>query len=125
MFDQKLGNIFTIRNAGNVVDSTVLGSLEYAVDHLKTPLIVVMGHSKCGAVTAACSSHDGEIPENTKELISTIKRNINQESSLEENVKSNAAAQIEVIKNNATVQKYGTLVVQAYYDIESGEVTWM
>ena len=81
IFDQKLGYIFTIRNAGNIVDSTVLGSIEYAVGHLKTPLIVVMGHSKCGAVTAACSPDDGheEVPENTKELVSTIQRNVNLE----------------------------------------------
>lgn len=125
IFDQKLGDIFTIRNAGNIVDQTVLGSIEYAVGHLKTPLIVVMGHSKCGAVTAACSSHDEEVPENTKELVATIQKNINLQATLEENVKSNTAAQTEAVKNNATVQKCGTLVVQAYYDITSGEVTWM
>ena len=125
VFDQKLGDIFTIRNAGNIADQTVLGSIEYAVDHLKTPLIVVMGHSKCGAVTAACSSHDEGVPENTKDLVATIQRNINQQASLEENVKSNVAAQAQIVKDNATVQKCGTLVVQAYYDIVSGQVTWM
>lgn len=125
MFDQKLGDIFTIRNAGNIVDQTVLGSIEYAVGHLRTPLIVIMGHSKCGAVTAACSNHDEEAPENTKELVATIQRNISADATLEENVKSNVAAQTELVKNNATVQKYGTLVVQAYYDITSGEVTWL
>lgn len=125
VFDQKLGDIFTIRNAGNIVDQTVLGSIEYAVGHLKTPLIVVMGHSKCGAVTAACSSDDEHAPENTKELVSAIQKNINLQASLEENVKSNVAAQAEAVKNNATVQQCGTLVVQAYYDITSGQVTWM
>ena len=52
IFDQKLGDLFVIRNAGNVIDKHVLGSIEYAVEHLGTSLVVVMGHSCCGAVTA-------------------------------------------------------------------------
>ncbi len=49
-----LGDLFVCRNAGNVVDTGVLGTLEYGAGHLKSPLIVVMGHTKCGAVGAAC-----------------------------------------------------------------------
>ena len=54
IFDKTLGELFVIRVAGNVVDPIILGSIEYAVEHLKTSLIVVLGHEKCGAVTAAC-----------------------------------------------------------------------
>ena len=53
LFDQALGDLFVIRVAGNVVTPVELGSVEYAVDHLKTPLVVVLGHEECGAVTAA------------------------------------------------------------------------
>jgi len=53
ILDQSLGQLFVVRVAGNVVDDIVLGSLEYAVEHLAVPLVVVMGHSGCGAVTAA------------------------------------------------------------------------
>jgi carbonic anhydrase len=53
LFDQGLGDLFVIRVAGNIVDDAVLGSIEYAVEHLGTNLIVVLGHEKCGAVTAA------------------------------------------------------------------------
>lgn len=53
IFDQGLGEIFVIRVAGNVPDPVVLGSIEYAADHLGTPLVVVLGHERCGAVTAA------------------------------------------------------------------------
>ncbi len=49
-----LGELFVIRNAGNVLDTGALGTIEYGTEHLKSPLVVVMGHSKCGAVTAAC-----------------------------------------------------------------------
>ncbi|HNQ24540.1 MAG TPA: carbonic anhydrase [Phycisphaerae bacterium] len=53
IFDQGIGDLFVVRVAGNVCGSDQLGSLEYAVEHLETPLIVVLGHSDCGAVKAA------------------------------------------------------------------------
>jgi len=53
LFDQGLGDLFVIRVAGNIVDDAILGSIEYAVEHLGTKLIMVLGHEKCGAVTAA------------------------------------------------------------------------
>jgi carbonic anhydrase len=53
VFDQGLGSLFVVRVAGNVVDPVVLGSIEYAVEHLHSPLVVVLGHQKCGAVQAA------------------------------------------------------------------------
>ena len=53
IFDQSLGNLFVIQNAGNVSDTSVLGSIQYAIQHLKTPLIIVLGHTCCGAVTAS------------------------------------------------------------------------
>ena len=66
LFDQGLGDLFVIRIAGNIVDTDVIGSVEYAVDHLDTRLIVVLGHSNCGAVTATIdhlSDTDGEPAE--------------------------------------------------------------
>ena len=56
VFDETIGDLFVIRVAGNVVDPDVLGSIEYAVEHLHARLIVVLGHEKCGAVTAAISN---------------------------------------------------------------------
>ena len=60
IFDQGLGNLFVIRVAGNIVDDAVIASIEYAVTHLNTPLTVVLGHSTCGAITAAASGADPE-----------------------------------------------------------------
>jgi carbonic anhydrase len=63
IFDQGLGNMFVVRTAGHVLDSAVLGSIEYAVTVLKVPLIVVLGHDSCGAVKATLSAlDDGEVP---------------------------------------------------------------
>jgi len=58
IFDQGLGDLFVVRVAGNIIDPVVLGSIEYAASHLHTPLIMVLGHSQCGAVTAAVSDED-------------------------------------------------------------------
>ena len=60
IFDQNIGDLFVIRTAGNLVDDHALGSIEYAVDHLGTRLIVVLGHARCGAVTAALAG--GSLP---------------------------------------------------------------
>ncbi len=60
VFDQKLGEIFVIRTAGQALNDNAIGSIEYAVEHLGTKLIVVMGHTSCGAVTAAHSTLGGK-----------------------------------------------------------------
>lgn len=64
VFDQGIGDVFTIRVAGNVCDTDEIGSIEYGVDHLGTPLFVVLGHTGCGAVTAVVTGAElhGSIP---------------------------------------------------------------
>ena len=63
LFDQGLGDMFVVRTAGHVIDSAVLGSIEYAVSVLGVPLIVVLGHDSCGAVKAAIDALDeGQMP---------------------------------------------------------------
>ena len=63
IFDQGLGDMFVVRTAGHVIDSAVLGSIEYAVTVLNVPLIVVLGHDSCGAVKATLQALDGgEVP---------------------------------------------------------------
>ena len=63
IFDQGLGDMFVVRTAGHVIDSAVLGSIEYAITVLEVPLIVVLGHDSCGAVQAAMSAlDDGVVP---------------------------------------------------------------
>ena len=74
VFDQGFGDLFVIRVAGNVVDTDVTASIEYAVDHLGTQLIVVMGHSHCGAVTATLERLDnpGDEPAEVIALLDRI-----------------------------------------------------
>ncbi len=70
IFDRGIGDIFVVRDAGNIATQTDIGSIEYAVDHLGTHLVVVLGHSKCGAVTAAVEG--GEAPPNIKAIVDFI-----------------------------------------------------
>jgi carbonic anhydrase len=71
LFDQNLGEIFVIRTAGQVLEPTAIASIEYAVDHLQAPLFVILGHEKCGAVTAAVT-HEGQAHGNIGLLLGKI-----------------------------------------------------
>jgi carbonic anhydrase len=75
IFDVGLGEIFKVESAGNVLDKIGLGSVEYGVGHLHTPLLVVLGHEGCGAVTAAYDGHaEGNIAAIIKKLAPAIKK---------------------------------------------------
>lgn len=76
LFDQALGDLFVVRVAGNVVTPVELGSIEYAVEHLKTPLVVVLGHEECGAVTAAVQG--GETHGSIGAIIDKIKPSVDK-----------------------------------------------
>lgn len=75
IFDVTLGDIFTVISAGNVVDKIGIGSVEYAVGHLHAPLLVVMGHEKCGAIKAAYHDHkESNITSIVKKIAPAIKK---------------------------------------------------
>lgn len=122
LFDQKLGDLFVIRNAGNVLDDAVLGTIEYAAGHLKCPLIVVLGHNLCGAVTSAVGK--GEASEYLQKIMGKINGAIGDIEDVDEAIDANAKSIVEEIKENAVVKESGAVVVQAFYDLDSGEVSW-
>ena len=124
VFDQKNGDLFVIRNAGNVVDETVLGSLEYAVLQLEVPLIVVCGHRDCGAVTAAFD-HMEQLPEHLGKTINLISQSIAGYPNIEIAEAAHVLHMAELIRQNPVVEKAGTLVAEAYYDLSTGHVHWM
>jgi len=119
-FDQKLGSIFVVRNAGAIADATTLGSIEFAVGNLKTPLVVVVGHSKCAAVSGAFKG--GEYSENLQTIINAICPAIKGTKTSDEAIHANVAYVVNIIKENNVVKQMGTKVMGAYYNIETGEV---
>lgn len=132
IFDQGLGDIFEIRNAGNVLDDHVVGSIEYAVAHLGVPLIVIMGHQDCGAVTAAIQNNKESmhIQSLVKAIKPAVKMAKKQEGDLLDNaIRNNVMLSVEKLKNNKPiikkqVEQGKVKVIGAYYHIDSGVVTF-
>ena len=123
IFDQKLGDLFVIRNAGNVIDKHVLGSIEYAVEHLGTSLVVVMGHSCCGAVTATCQG--GDLPGHIVDIAQRIRPAISTGCCIDDNAKRHAKRMAQLIVEDDIVHHMGTQVTAAFYDLRSGKVEWL
>ncbi|MHB8118121.1 MAG: carbonic anhydrase [Methanothrix sp.] len=132
VFDQGLGDIFVVRTAGEVMDNASLGSIEYAVEHLSVPLVIVMGHDSCGAVEAEVDG--GEAPGHIASLVEAIKpavdeaRKMGKERQLlNESININVA---NVVKELSTEEpiiseyvKDGKLkIVGARYYLDSGAV---
>ncbi|HEY0907381.1 MAG TPA: carbonic anhydrase [Methylophilus sp.] len=106
LFDQALGDIFSVRLAGNIASDKAIGSLEFASKYLGSKLIVVMGHTSCGAVKAACDDFkDGHIGE----IINLIKPSIRHEKTVADPAQRNS-------KNKDFVEKVCELSVQYQID---------
>ena len=140
IFDQDLGKLFVCRVAGTVTDPVVLGSIEYAVDHLDVPLIVVLGHSSCGAVTAAVSAasdpHHSSGPHASEDNIGALIGQVH----LGDNLPSDATAKLKTAVANNTayharqlldkssiirdrVAKKKLRISSGIYHLDSGEVS--
>jgi len=138
LFDQGVGDIFIIRVAGNVANVDEAASIEYAVDHLNTPLLVVLGHTNCGAVSAVVEGADlhGHIPALVRSIVPAVARvraknpTASGEPFLNDCIKANVWQAIEdLFRSSAVVTaktKAGKLkVLGAMYDITTGRVSWL
>jgi carbonic anhydrase len=135
VFDQGLGDLFVIRVAGNVVGNDVAGSVEYSVLHLHTPLVMVLGHEGCGAVTAAVQERlDGR--KDVKEIQSLIDQiepslaSVDRKLSVEDQVRAGVEANVlqsttilsalpELAKS---IQAKTLKIIPAVYDLQTGRV---
>ncbi len=132
IFDQGLGDIFEIRNAGNVLDDHVIGSIEYAVVHLGVKLVIVMGHEDCGAVTATVNGvnetpYINSLIDSIKPALEQYEREQQGEPKLEHVIKNNAIlSAINAIKEDSLLKDYvenhGLKIIPAYYHLDSGKV---
>jgi carbonic anhydrase len=132
LFDHGLGNLFVIRVAGNIVSEDEAGSIEYAIVHLGTRLVVVLGHETCGAVTAALGSIDKE----PRELMTLIQRiqpalgDIDRSLPMKEqvhlgveaNVRQSVAALRAIAERENLPAEERTRIVGAVYELETGRV---
>jgi carbonic anhydrase len=139
IFDQELGRLFTIREAGNCPDIQGLASIEYAVEHLGSKVVVVLGHGSCGAVKAVLESGPKQLPGNLWSLQAAMAglvqgvRHDPNESPAEHMghlVEANALRQAQVVQERSEIVRHlcatGKLkVVPAVYDLASGKVTFL
>ena len=124
IFKAKIGEIFTIRTAGNVLDEIAKESLLYAIEHLNVKVVIVLGHQSCGAVTAIYNLQ-GEVKEGVKALYEKIKPAVEKakqrNEGLREAIHYNAENVANEIREMKEVKERGVKVVRAYYSF-SGEV---
>ena len=132
-----VGELFVVRNAGNTIDTASLGTIEYGVAVLKTPLILVMGHERCGAVVAACDivSKKATFPGSIGKMVETIvpaAKSVEKASgdfvdnAVRANAKQSAAKLLSESKIIADLVKDGKVkVVAARYDLDDGRVEYL
>lgn len=136
VFDESLGQLFVVRNAGNVLDSVVLGSIEYAAEHLHAKLLVILGHQSCGAVKATVAG--GDLPPNIGSIVHRIAPAVRkvkgagtQEAAMvDASIAENARMQVEQTGVQSSLleemkKKQEFSIVGAVYDLESGAVTFL
>ena len=130
VFDQELGNIFVVRTAGEVLDAAGIGSIEYAVAHLGSPLILVLGHEHCGAVAAAVA--DAKEPGHIADIVKAIRPAVKKTQGLKGDPVDNAVrANVQAIATRlrvtgpiiaAKVKAGGLKVIGATVSLSTGKV---
>ncbi|MFA6009789.1 MAG: carbonic anhydrase [Desulfobacteraceae bacterium] len=133
IFDQGIGDLFVIRLAGNIVDDAALGSIEYAIEHLGTKYIMVLGHESCGAVKATVDG--GEAPGHIGCIVKAIKPAIDsvrgRTADLPEvGMRANVAMTVQMLKTadpflKPLFEKGELMIVGARYDLDDGRVDIM
>jgi len=133
IFDAGLGDLFVIRVAGNIADDAIMGSIEYAVEHLGTALVVVLGHEKCGAVQAAydggaASAHIRTLVEHITPVVEKARKGTGD--GLDNAVRMNVALVVEELKSSTPVLSGAVAegkikIVGARYDLDDGKVEFL
>ena len=133
LFDQGLGDMFDVRVAGNMAGDAETASLEYAAEHLHVPLVVVMGHSHCGAVSAALEG--GELPGKLPSLVAALRPAVDQSAHepgdrVANTVRDNVVHVVNQLRAARPVLSELTAagklrIVGAVYSLETGKVEWL
>jgi len=138
IFDKGLGDLFVIRVAGNISDDAVVGSIEYAVSHLHIQLVVVMGHTNCGAVGATVSdlqntghkidNHIRTLTDKIEQAITNV--NLKEKDLMQKALMSNIIFTVSSLSEsrpelNEAVKKGDLKIVGALYDLKTGKVNWL
>jgi carbonic anhydrase len=134
LFDQGIGDLFVIRNAGNLISDIDMGSIEYAIEHLDAKLIVVLGHTECGAIKAYVSDKNNNYKKHHNHIDDIVETIANEQEekqeeklySKEKNILGCINANIEhstkTIANNPIIKEHKTKTVSMRYDVHTGKI---
>lgn len=136
VFDQGLGDLFTVRTAGNVVGEYELASVEYAVEHLGAPLVIVMGHTHCGAINALLHEGDQPCHGHMKQLVAYLAAEEEEQAAAIDGLTLDEATRANIVHGVHEVERLfreieegghplRAKVVGALYHIENGHVEWL
>lgn len=133
LFDETLGQLFVVRNAGNVVEPVALGSIEYAVEHLQSKLLLILGHESCGAVKATIAG--GDVSPNLEAIVERITpaveiakhAKLNEQATLNMAIKENVLLQAEHVLDESKllkelVHEHKLEILCGVYNLHTGKV---
>ena len=132
IFDQGLGELFVIRIAGNIIDSSILGSIKYAISKFKCQIIIVLGHDNCGAIEESLknNTNDKDILSIVNKIKPLIDKNIIEYKQLyNKTINENIYNSVNVILNdkdiNNLINENKLIIESARYHLDSGEVEFL
>lgn len=137
LFDQGIGDLFVIRNAGNLISDIDMGSIEYAVEHLDTKLIVVLGHTECGAIEAYVSDKNNDYKKHLNHIDDIVETVANEQEEIAEAklhpketnllgcINANIEHSTKTIANNPIIKKHKTQIVSIRYDVHTGKIIFL
>jgi carbonic anhydrase len=135
VFDKGLGEVFVVRTAGNIIDSICIGSIEYAAEHLHSSYLIIMGHSSCGAVTAAMGGESDSPYINS--MLKYIKpavqkaqsKKLDKDAALDFAITQNVKNQIDAVRKSSVIkhlEEKGELkILGCVYHLDSGKVEFL
>jgi carbonic anhydrase len=134
LFDQGIGDLFVIRNAGNLISDIDMGSIEYAIEHLDVKLIIILGHTECGVIKAYISDKNNDYKKHMNhidDIVETIAEEKEEQEEDKQTPKQNNLlgcinANIEhsnrIIQENLIVKEHKTKIISMRYDVHTGKI---
>lgn len=135
VFDQGIGDLFVIRNAGNLISDIDMGSIEYAVEHLDAKLIVILGHTECGAIKAYINDKDGAYKKHFNHIDNIVETIAQENEEIEADkispkasnylgaIDANIKHSAKMVQDNRIVKEHKATIVSMRYDVHTGKVT--
>lgn len=134
LFDQGIGDLFVIRNAGNLISDIDMGSIEYAVEHLDSKLVIVLGHTECGAIKAYTTDKNNDYKKHRTHIDDIVKTIAEEKEEITEGklhtknenilgcINANIKHSTKTIANNPIIKNHKTQIISMRYDVHTGKL---